>query len=423
MYVDHGGVEENAPSPRRGRKPIPPVREGDVQGGKYVAQIMHLLAPLRDPEADPRRTLHYDQLCAWLLLYFFTPILTSMRGLQQASDLHRMKRKLGLARFSLGSFSEATHLFDPQLLVPIMEQLAAQTPDPSAPEALGIGSLRPTAIDATLLHALPSMAWALWLDPQRRAAKLHLQLDLINGLPLQPVLGSANKSETRTVQNHLGEGRLYIGDRGYFDYDLMAAILKANSSFVLRVRDNVGYRVVSHNEPQDPKAEHGTVQLDAVVLVGDPSHPARIERPLRLIRLRVPVSTPRPRAGRKPLDSKTKAYREQPTHHTITLLSDQMDLEASHLAMLYRYRWQIELFFRWFKKVLQADRLLALSQNGLTIVVYCALIASMLIVRWTGRKPTKRTFEMLCLFFCGWAREEELLQHLDRLERLDPKKT
>jgi len=97
------------------------------------------------------------------------------------------------------------------------------------------------------------------------------------------------------------------------------------------------------------------------------------------------------------------------------LLTDLLDIDVVLISLLYRYRWQIELFFRWFKKVLQADRLLALSQNGMTIVVYCALIASMLIVLWTGRKPTKRTFEAICFYFTGWITGEELVMHLNRL--------
>ena len=79
--------------------------------------------------------------------------------------------------------------------------------------------------------------------------------------------------------------------------------------------------------------------------------------------------------------------------------------------------WQIELFFRWFKKILQADRLLSLSQEGLTIVAYCGLIASMLVTLWTGRKPTKRTFELLCFHFLGLLGDEELLRRIERLER------
>ena len=46
-----------------------------------------------------------------------------------------------------------------------------------------------------------------------------------------------------------------------------------------------------------------------------------------------------------------------------------------------------------------------------------AVIASLLVSLWTGKKPTKRTFEMLCLFFSGWATEEELMAYLDKLEK------
>ncbi|NOZ23292.1 MAG: transposase [Planctomycetes bacterium] len=94
----------------------------------------------------------------------------------------------------------------------------------------------------------------------------------------------------------------------------------------------------------------------------------------------------------------------------------QFPLSASIIADLCRLRWQIELFFRWFKKVLQADRPLSLKQHGLTLVVYCALIASLLVVLWTGRKPTKRTYEMICFTFLGWVSDAELAAHIERLQ-------
>jgi hypothetical protein len=50
------------------------------------------------------------------------------------------------------------------------------------------------------------------------------------------------------------------------------------------------------------------------------------------------------------------------------------------------------------------------------IQVYLALIASLLISLWTGKKPTKRTYEMLCFYFTGWASEEELLAHIAKLQ-------
>jgi hypothetical protein len=395
------------------------IKPRDVQGAKYLGQIVDLLRPLHAHRPDPKRQFHYDEFCAWLLLYFFSPILTSLRGLQQASGLEQVRRRMRLPRFSLGSFSEAGTLFDPELLVPIMEQIGARLEDIEPDPTLRALERRPTAVDGTLLHALPKMVWALWRDEEHRAAKLHLQFDLLRGVPERAALSDAQTSETRTLQSRLSPGRLYVADRGFFDYDLMAAILATDSSFVTRVHDNVVFEAVVEN-PLSPEAARAGVEQDAIVRVGSKPHRHKIDRPLRLVRIHVDPSRSQ-RRGPRPVDSKTKMYRAHQAEHTLMLLTDQLDLEVGHIALLYRYRWQIELFFRWFKKVLQADRLLALSENGLTIVVYCGLIASMLVTLWTGRKPTKRTFELLCFYFGGWVSDEELLDHLNRLGPAKPK--
>ena len=120
---------------------------------------------------------------------------------------------------------------------------------------------------------------------------------------------------------------------------------------------------------------------------------------------------------RRPVDRKTKAFRAQRTETVLLLATDLLDLPAELIALIYRCRWQIELFFRWFKIILKADHLLSQSRNGLTIVIYCALIASLLIVLWTGRKPTKRTYEMLCHYFAGWVEDDEWEAYLGRLRR------
>jgi hypothetical protein len=66
--------------------------------------------------------------------------------------------------------------------------------------------------------------------------------------------------------------------------------------------------------------------------------------------------------------------------------------------------------------VLGRRHLVCESQAGLTIQVYVALIANLLLTLWAGKKPSKRTFEMFCLFFMGWATEAELLGHLRQLK-------
>jgi IS4 transposase len=99
----------------------------------------------------------------------------------------------------------------------------------------------------------------------------------------------------------------------------------------------------------------------------------------------------------------------------LLLATDRLELDAELVALAYRFRWSVELFFRWFKCILGCRHLLSTSQNGVTIQLYVGIIASLLISLWTGKKPTKRTLEMLQLYFAGWATLEELQAHIDGL--------
>lgn len=89
------------------------------------------------------------------------------------------------------------------------------------------------------------------------------------------------------------------------------------------------------------------------------------------------------------------------------------------IALIYQYRWTIEIFFRFFKHILGCRHLLSQRKEGIEIQTYCAIIACMLISLWTGRKPTLRTYEMICFFFTGPADEDELLAHIAGLEKSD----
>jgi IS4 transposase len=84
-----------------------------------------------------------------------------------------------------------------------------------------------------------------------------------------------------------------------------------------------------------------------------------------------------------------------------------------------QYGWQIEIFFRFFKQLLGCRHLLSHGPNGIEIQTYCAVIACMLISLWTGRKPTLRTYEMLCWYFIGVATLDELLEHIAKLKKAD----
>src|SRR5688572_18486092 len=102
------------------RQRQPPVTAKDLQGFKYFDLIVPLLARLHDDgtarDKAGNRQLFFDQYTALLLLYFFNPILTSLRGLQQASGLDKVQRVTGCGRVSAGALSEAQAVFDPGLL-------------------------------------------------------------------------------------------------------------------------------------------------------------------------------------------------------------------------------------------------------------------------------------------------------------------
>ena len=87
--------------------------------------------------------------------------------------------------------------------------------------------------------------------------------------------------------------------------------------------------------------------------------------------------------------------------------------------MIFSYRWAVEIFFRFFKHILGCRHLLSHDQNGIEIQTYCAIIACMLIALWTGKKPTLRTYEMICFYFTGLADEDELMEHIEKLKSQD----
>lgn len=406
------------PKKKAGRPKKPEITPDQIRGAKYLRNVLDLLRPLHAHRDCPNRDLHYDEYAAFLLLYFFTPVLDSMRGLQQASDFDVLKRKLKLGRFSLGSFSEAGSVFDPELLQPIIEKLAADVSAITNHERFDALGLDIVGVDGTLLHAMPKMVWALWLGDRANAAKMHLEYRLLKGAPTQAAVTEGNASECAVLRERLDKGKLYVLDRGYADYALMNEILEAESSFVVRIQNNAVCEV-HEARPLSPEAQAAGIQTDAIVKLGSKFAPELHDKPIRLVEIHVRDTDALLGRKRKKRVSSKKTFRTDSGEYTLRLATDLSDVDVQIIADLYRLRWQIEIFFRWFKKVLQADRPLSLKQNGLTIVVYCALIASLLVVLWTGRKPTKRTYEMICFYFLGWVSDAELAAHIGKLQPAD----
>ena len=390
----------------------PPIRERDICGTKYLRKLRKRLLSLRPHRDCPNRLLHYDEYVGYLLLHFFNPMLGSVRALQQASGLKKVQSQLHLPEFSLGAFSEAGRTFDPALLESILNGLVGEARDLGLDRRLSALERAPTAVDGTVVHGLARMAWALWRSNGEHAAKIHLEYEILTGLPVRARVTEANASEGQTLRSLLTAGKLYVLDRGYADYALLDAILDALSSFVVRVDGNAAYEILEERPLSDAARKAG-IERDLIVCLGSKGAPELHDRKIRLVQIHVrDADALLDRRRKSRVDSKTKSIRTHGGDYTLLLATDLLDLDAELIGDIFRYRWQIELFFRWFKTILHADHLISQSQRGLTIVTYCALIASVLLTLWTRRKPTKRTLEMLYLYFAGWADDEELAAHL-----------
>jgi len=388
------------------------VREEDVTGLKYFDKLAPLLARLRkvgcERDKAGNRKLHFDQYCMLVLLFLFNPVVRSLRAIEQASELRKVQRKLGCQRASLGSLSEATDVFDPERLKEIIAELGEQLEPIARDPRLKDVQHTLTLVDGTLMKALPVLVQAALPDPRTAKLKakfrLHTQFDLERGVPIRidvtEGIGKGEADERAVLAKALESGRCYVKDRGYAKFQLFNEITAANSSYVCRLRDNSRYEIEEDRPLATEDVEAGIV-LDAIVCLGE--YKGVKDRPDHPLRLVVVKTTPHEKRG--------------PASNGLLLIATNLlDLPAWIIALIYRYRWSIEIFFRFFKHVLGCRHLLSRDPAGVEIQTYCAIIACMLISLWTGRKPTLRTYEMICHYFTGLAEEDELLAHLAKLQ-------
>jgi hypothetical protein len=213
-------------------------------------------------------------------------------------------------------------------------------------------------------------------------------------------------NEKRALQRKLEADRCYVMDRGYEQFLLFNAIVAAKSSYVCRIRIDHFLTDATSRELSPAAIEAGVLE-DSVGKLGSPKS-VRIAHPDHAVRLvRVHVE-PHPKRGGR---------RRHAASQDIVLATNLLDAPAEIIAEMYRSRWQIEIFFRFFKHVLGCRHLLSENAVGIEIQTYCGILMCLLISLWTGKQPTLRTFEMICLYTQGWADEEEVLAHLEKLKR------
>jgi DDE family transposase len=398
------------------------IHERDLSGFKYLDRILPLLGTLHDVgcarDRAGNRQLHYDQYCLLVLLALFNPMVRSLRAIQQASNLKKVQKLLGCPRTSLGALSEATDVFDPQRLEGIIGELLREVPrarsigGDAVPQVL-------TAVDGSVVRTIATLAEAAYLTDKNgqphSAWRFHTHFEIDRNVPVRmnatSALNSGKTDEKSQLRGRLEPDRCYVMDRWFAEFELFNDIVAAKSSYVCRIRDNSNLSDVVEERPLSEADKKARVIGDAVVRLG--YRDQRPDHPVRVVQVQ---TTPHKKTG-----GRKGGTAGPPSDGIIRIATNLLDAPAEVIADIYRHRWTIELFFRFFKHVLGCRHLISQDPVGIQIQAYCAIIVCLLINLWTGGRPTLRTYEMICFYLSGWADRDELVAHLEKLA--DTKKT
>jgi len=384
-----------------------------VGGVRHLRRIFPLLERLADSGCERdvagNLQLRFSQYAGLVLVALFNPTLQSLQGLSDLSRLRKVQKQLGGPRASVGSLSESVRVFEPALLEKIFFELLESLPTPTGTAARGLIPdelvRRLTAVDGTALRVLPQLVTSAG-DSQGKW-RMHLQFEVWRGVPGKAVLTQdevgGDADERSVLSANLEPGKVYIDDRGYERYSLCEDVVRAGSDYVTRVQR----RPMPHATPREltPAAVAAGVISDEIVTPGQSrAEVGQITHPLRRIVIQGGVPQGRRRTDR-------------PHSTEIVMLTSLIDVPAEVIAAIYRLRWVIELFFKFFKHVLCCRHLLSTKPEGIAIQVYCALIAALLMTLAAGGPVGRRGFTLICLYLQGWAEEDELIEGLERIAR------
>jgi hypothetical protein len=376
-----------------------PVREEDLQRWKLLpAFATALQAELArrgradDTWADPRRKLELAQYLSLFLFGLFNPVVKTMRGLAAATRFERVQQDVSGRTVSLGSFSEAQALVEPALLEAVFGRLAAQVRSDAEPLA-GLSGRELRVVDSTVWQVLPRMVWAFWRGKggsragPDAAIRLHLHFDLHRQQPHWGEVTPAKVCERAHWREHAEPGTIYIGDCNYSNnYGQLRDMQAAGVDFLVRLAIDTQW-VLESEEPLSAADQAASVVWAGTVRLGKNGDGPRA----RVIDI---------------------LGEEEHILLVTTLAAEPLPPELA--ATIYRHRWKIEMFFRWLKCILGCRHWLAESPRGVALQVYLALIAAVLLVLFSGKRPNRRQMEAIQFLTLGWASAQEVAAQVAR---------
>ena len=212
------------------------------------------------------------------------------------------------------------------------------------------------ALDASTIDlCLSVFPWALFRST-KSAVKLHTLLDLRGNIPTFIHISDGKLHDVNVLDILIPEpGAFYIMDRGYLDFGRLFSLDQAGAFFVIRAKRNTVYeRRYSHQVSCTAKASG--VKCDQTIVLTGVNAKKDYPQPLRRIK-----------------------YHDSKTGKTFNFLTNNFAIPAQTVADLYRYRWQVELFFKWIKQHLRIKSFFGTTENAVKSQIWIAISVYVLV--------------------------------------------
>jgi DDE family transposase len=313
-----------------------------------------LLAPAMPiiQQIEHDRPKHHNEDLTWsafvrILVYFFTKDLLS--GNELIVSLQSADPNLGLPKASRRALSEGFWRFSPNLLQHALTTYLATYTYPGIPELSFIGSTY--AVDGSLFPLIQSIYWPKTRDVSKNV-KLHLKFSLTSAIAVEFVLGDEHSSERAAFRAMTQPGQTYVLDRGYMEYQLVKDVDDRGAWLVVRAYNNIEVETIEELPVILPDAlnNHWTNVHDRIVRPKDPEF-AHIS--FRLVECTVGTTT----------------YR---------LITNLYQLTTFQILLLYAYRWQIELIFRYLKHTMHGVHIITQNPIGMQNCFYALVLTALL---------------------------------------------
>lgn len=341
-----------------------------------------------------------------LLASFFNPMVRSQRLIEALSTQAWLADQTGVDRMARSTLSDAFKRFDPESLRPLIEALIRRIPALQRRDAdLAQITRQILVVDGSYFNLAGEVFWALQCrrgntQATQARVRLNLHLDVQHFSPMDcDISGGDDGGEAHAMRRRIRPGVVYVLDRNFMQFALLRDILEAGSNFVLRLRKNTAFAVDADRSLTDADRAHGVRADQCGRLTGGKTHTRHYSAP------------PPPQTLRR------VTIWDETNQCELVVLTDLLDVPAHLVGVLYRHRWQIELFFKWLKSYANFDHLFSRHPNGITLQFYVGVIATLLLHISTGRRVSKYALFWLSAVAHGQATFEEMRAGLARIER------